>query len=264
MKLQQSLFYIPKMDCPSEENLIRLKLQNFSQVHHLNFDLEQRQLKIQHQGKVEPLSQALDELKLGSRFINSHEVDASSADQKQEKSLLWAVLLINLGFFGIEALWGWLANSMGLLADSLDMLADALVYGLSLWAVGATLIHKIRVAKIAGYLQLSLAFLAFIEVLHRFISPVELPDFKSMVIVSAFALLANALCLYLLQKSRTKDEVHMKASLLFTSNDVIINLGVISAGSLVYVLDSPWPDLVIGMIVLFLVAKGALRILKLN
>ncbi|WP_421753127.1 cation transporter [Croceimicrobium sp.] len=264
MKLQQSLFDIPKMDCPSEENLIRLKLQDFSQVHHLDFDLEQRQLKIQHQGEIEPLIQALEELKLGSRFIDSHEVDAHSADQIQEKNLLWAVLIINLAFFGIEALWGWLANSMGLVADSLDMLADAMVYGLSLWAVGAALIRKRRVAQIAGYLQLSLAFLAFMELIHRFISPVELPDFKSMMMVSAFALLANAICLYLLQKSRTKEEVHMKASLIFTSNDVIINLGVISAGSLVYALNSPWPDLIIGMIVLFLVAKGALRILKLN
>ena len=37
----------------------------------------------------------------------------------------------------------------------------------------------------------------------------------------------------LLQKSKSREEVHMKASLIFTSNDVIINLGVILAGFLV-------------------------------
>ena len=55
----------------------------------------------------------------------------------------------------------------------------------------------------------------------------------------------------------------MKASLIFTSNDVIINLGVVLAGVLVNWLNSSTPDLVIGSIVLALVVQGALRILKL-
>ena len=56
----------------------------------------------------------------------------------------------------------------------------------------------------------------------------------------------------------------MKASMIFTSNDVIINLGVIVAGILVYWLGSNKPDLVIGTIVFILVIQGAFRILKLS
>ena len=41
----------------------------------------------------------------------------------------------------------------------------------------------------------------------------------------------------------------MKASMIFTSNDVIINLGVIIAGFLVNWLSSSKPDLIIGTIV---------------
>ncbi len=55
----------------------------------------------------------------------------------------------------------------------------------------------------------------------------------------------------------------MKASMIFTSNDVIINLGVIVAGFLVNVLNSNKPDLIIGTIVFILVIQGARRILKL-
>lgn len=85
-----------------------------------------------------------------------------------------------------------------------------------------------------------------------------------MIIFSIFALLANVICLYLLQKSKSKEEIHMKASLIFTSNDVITNLGVVLAGGvLVNWLNSSTPDLVIGSIVLALVVQGALRILKL-
>ncbi len=56
----------------------------------------------------------------------------------------------------------------------------------------------------------------------------------------------------------------MKASMIFTSNDVIINLGVILAGVLVLWLDSNKPDLIIGSIVFVLVIQGAFRILKLG
>jgi Co/Zn/Cd efflux system component len=85
-----------------------------------------------------------------------------------------------------------------------------------------------------------------------------------MIIVSVFALIANGFCLYILQKSKSKEEAHIKASMIFTSNDVIINLGVIIAAILVSLLNSNKPDLVVGTIVFILVIKGAFRILKLS
>ena len=56
----------------------------------------------------------------------------------------------------------------------------------------------------------------------------------------------------------------MQASTIFTSNDVIINLGVITAGILVSLLGSNKPDLIIGTIVFVVVVRGALKILKLG
>jgi Co/Zn/Cd efflux system component len=85
-----------------------------------------------------------------------------------------------------------------------------------------------------------------------------------LIILSIFALIANGICLYLLQKSKTKEEAHMKASMIFTSNDVIINFGVIISGVLVNWLNSNKPDLIIGTIVFILVVQGAIRILKLG
>jgi Co/Zn/Cd efflux system component len=152
---------------------------------------------------------------------------------------------------------------MGLVADSLDMLADALVYGLSLWAVGSTVIRKKKVAKLSGYFQLALAILGLLEVIRRFISFEEVPDFQTMIIVSALALIANSVCLYLLQKSKSQ-EAHMKATMIFTSNDIIINTGVILAGILVLLTQSKYPDLIIGAIVFLIVVRGAFRILKLG
>lgn len=83
-----------------------------------------------------------------------------------------------------------------------------------------------------------------------------------MIIVAILALIANAICLYLLQKSKN-EEAHMQASIIFTSNDIVINIGVITAGALVFFLDSKYPDLVIGTIVFIIVTRGAFTILKL-
>ena len=67
-----------------------------------------------------------------------------------------------------------------------------------------------------------------------------------------------------MSQSKSKKEAHMKASMIFTSNDVIINLGIIVAGLLVNWLNSSKPDLIIGTIVFVLVIQGAFRILKLS
>ena len=55
----------------------------------------------------------------------------------------------------------------------------------------------------------------------------------------------------------------MQASLIFTSNDVLVNAGVIAAAGLVTVTGSRLPDLLIGLFVFALVLRGAFRILKL-
>ncbi len=262
--MYKSLFEIPKMDCPSEENLIRMKLDGMPNIANLDFDIPNRRLTVYHSGGVEKIEALISELNLGSKKISTESTSKNSFDENSgQRKLLWAVLAINFAFFLIEMTTGLISKSMGLVADSLDMLADSFVYGISLFAVGGTLTRKKRVAMLAGYFQLTLAIVGFIEVLRRFFGVEKLPDFSTMIFVSILALIANSICLYLLQRSKSKEDAHMKASMIFTSNDVIINLGVIVAGLLVYWLDSNKPDLIIGTIVFFLVVQGALRILKL-
>ncbi|WP_282163231.1 cation transporter [Ulvibacterium marinum] len=263
--MYKSLFEIPKMDCPSEENLIRMKLDGISNIANLDFDIPNRKLTVFHNDGVEKIEASISELNLGGRKISTEKTSQTSFDYRaDQRKLLWAVLAINFAFFLIEMTTGLISKSMGLVADSLDMLADSFVYGISLFAVGGTLTRKKRVAKLAGYFQLTLAIIGFVEILRRFLRTEKLPDFSTMVFVSVLALIANGICLYLLQRSKNKEEAHMKASMIFTSNDVIINLGIIVAGLLVHWLDSNKPDLIIGTIVFFLVIQGALRILKLG
>ena len=263
--MNKSTFRINKMDCAAEEQLVRMRLDENKAVKQLSFDIPNRRLTVYHYGEIAPITEAILTLNLDSKLLEtgSGEAETITGNPGQEKRLLWYVLLLNLSFFVIEVTTGFISGSMGLVADSLDMLADALVYGLSLFAVGGTVVRKKAIAKTSGYFQLVLALLGLAEVLRRFLGFEQLPDFKMMLLISFLALLANSLSLYLLQRTRSR-EAHMQASMIFTSNDVIANIGVMAAGVLVYVTGSNKPDLIIGILVFMLVGRGAFRILSLS
>ncbi|WP_073312227.1 cation transporter [Flavobacterium terrae] len=263
--MQKTTFKIAKMDCAAEEQMIRMKLGDLSSISSLEFDIPNRLLTVYHFEHYHQIFESLDSLNFDTSFIDNVSADnyVTINNSKRERKLLWQVLIINFFFFVLELTTGFIANSMGLVADSLDMFADSIVYGLALFAVGGTIIRKKNIAKAAGYLQLLLTILGFVEVIRRFIGTETTPAFQTMILISILALIGNALCLYLLQKSKSK-EAHMQASMIFTSNDVIVNLGVIIAGGLVYLTDSKYPDLIIGTIVFIIVGQGAFKILKLS
>lgn len=253
------------MDCPSEEQLIRMKLEKISGIRKLTFDIPQRVLEVTHVNDAKSITVALNELNLGSSLIkteSSSDVDPGALDDQQDRSLLWKVLYINAFFFVLEGVAGLYYRSVGLLSDGLDMLADCLVYGIALWAIGKRKALQKKLAHLSGYFQLALAFGGIAEVVRRVFLSDVMPDFTAMIVISFMALIGNTWCLILLQQSKSK-AAHMKASLIFTSNDVLANIGVILAAGAVYWTDSRYPDLLIGTIVFYLITRGAIRILKL-
>jgi len=267
---QLSTYNVPKMDCPSEERMIRMALTGFYNIQSLSFDLSNRKLEIIHQGETGPITSKLETLGLGASLQKSEEASAesvraaesSNANETEESGTLWILLAINGLMFLVEMTMGLIAQSAGLIADSLDMLADAAVYGLALYAVGHGIKMQVRAAHVAGILQLILAAGVLVEVGRRFLFGSD-PQSLMMMAVASVALIANISCLLLIAKHRDGG-AHMKASWIFSANDVVINLGVILAALLVAWTGSNYPDLVIGGIVGGIVLIGAKRILALK
>lgn len=183
----------------------------------------------------------------------------AEARDRQERRLLWVVLSLNAIMFVVEFTAGLLANSSALLADSLDMLADALVYSLSLYAVGKGALQKARSAFLNGGLQMILGIGVLIEVLRRAWLGVS-PSAEVMGLIGFLALAVNLACLLLLLKFRSGD-VNMRASWICSRNDVLANVGVLLAAGLVAWLGSPWPDLIIGALIAAVVIYSAGKIL---
>lgn len=183
-----------------------------------------------------------------------------TARNAQQRRTLLIVLGINALMFLVEFGLGWLAQSTGLIADSLDMLADASVYAISLYAVGRRESLQRTAARCSGVLQIGLALLVLADVVRRFLFGSE-PVSGLMMAVGLLALIANLICLGLISRHRDGG-VHMRASLIFSTNDVIANAGVILSGALVWWLGSRLPDLLIGLLIAALVLRGGLRILR--
>jgi Co/Zn/Cd efflux system component len=181
-------------------------------------------------------------------------------ESRQQGRILITLLAINAAMFVVEVVTGILAESTGLIADSLDMLADAVVYGIGLYAVGRAASARIRAAFVSAYFQMALALIVALDVSRRAIFGSE-PEPAYMVLIGLVALAANVLCLGLIAKHRDGG-VHMRASWIFSKNDVIANVGVVLSGGLVYVTAVRWPDLVVGIAIAYIVFRGALAIIE--
>lgn len=266
--LSRSVFHVPGMDCPTEEQLVRMALSEVTEVRSLEFDLGARELEAVHTGPSDPLLAALEPLGMGAelRDVTALDptdavLDAVSASPESQRRALWWVLGINAAMFVIELVAGLVAQSTGLVADSLDMLADASIYAIALLAAGNVASQR-RAARMSGWLQLALAGLVLVEVVRRAASGSE-PVEALMVGVGLLALAANLACVAVLSRHR-RGGAHMRASWIFTTNDALANIGVIVAGVLVAVTGSALPDLVIGAAIAALVASGAWRILRMG
>ena len=266
-----SVFTVPKMDCPSEERMIRLSLDNISPRVALEFDTQSRKVKVFHGDNIQEIQGCLESLGLGAKLEHTHQIDGDNLSQafalakiedEKEASILKWLLGINAIMFFVEITVGWIAQSTGLIADSLDMFADAAVYGVAIYAVGHSVRMKLRAAHLSGWLQVILALGALSEVFRRFVFGSD-PVSSLMMIFGFVALIANTLCLMLIAKNK-ESGAHMKASWIFSANDVIANLGVILAGFMVALTGSRYPDLVIGLVIGVIVLNGARRILQLK
>ncbi len=263
--MKKTLVKIQKMDCPSEIKMIEGLAEKINPNIKTEFDLENRIVTFYHRVDEELIIDELKNISLPGTMISSEEIreeDIPEIAPSVEAKTLKYLLVINFTMFIVEIIIGFYAESTGLIADGLDMLADSFVYGVSLYAVGKSLTVKNKTAYLSGIMQISLGFLCLLEVGRKlYFGSEPLSDY--MITISIIALLANVWCLALIHKHKD-GEVHMKASWIFSANDVIVNTGVIASGVLVYYLNSNIPDLVIGAFVSFIVIKGGVTIIKLS
>lgn len=189
--------------------------------------------------------------------ISEPSVVVGTAD---ERRTLARVLVINMTQVVVAGMVGVLADSVGLLGAAFDNLADAAVYIVSLYAVGRSVVAKARAARLSGVLLTLIGLGLLAEVLRRYFGSSE-PIGLAMIITAFVNAATNVLCLRLLKPQQERG-VHLKASWIFTTNDMLANAGIVVSGLAVMYFQSPLPDLLIGLVTVGLVLHGAWEILE--
>jgi Co/Zn/Cd efflux system component len=189
----------------------------------------------------------------------SCELEQLARRTEQRRVLLW-VLAINAIMFFVELAAGMVAKSTALLADSVDMFGDASVYALSLYALERGLRWRAGAALVKGALILGFGVWVLIEVGLKMMYGVT-PIASLMLGVGTVALAANLTCLALLWRFRRQD-VNMSSTFECSRNDVIANVGVLIAAAGVWLADSGWPDILVGLLIAALFLRSAARVVR--
>ena len=178
----------------------------------------------------------------------------------KHKYVLSVVLAVNAVLFVVEAAAGLLANSTALLADSLDMLGDSLVYGFSLYVLWRSAEWKVKAALLKGTVMAVLGVGILIQEVYKAIAG-TVPVAETMGVIGLLVLLGNGLCFVLLYRHRT-DDLNMRSTWLCSRNDIIANVSVLVAAVGVKILDSSWPDILVGATIAALFIKSAFSVLR--
>jgi Co/Zn/Cd efflux system component len=183
---------------------------------------------------------------------------AQMARRRDIRRVLIIVLAINGAMFVLEFTAGIIAHSAALMADSMDMLGDALVYAVSLYALDRSARWRAGAALFKGGFILLLGLGVIYQIAVKMLFGVP-PSSILMLVFGALALVANLACLRLLWRFRA-DNVNLSSTFECSRNDVIANSGVIAAAGGVALLDSPWPDIAVAVVIAFLFLKSAFRV----
>ena len=179
---------------------------------------------------------------------------------REQRRVLHVVLWINAAMFLTESVAGLLANSTALFADSVDMLGDAIVYGFSLYVIGRGVVWQARAAQLKGIVMAAFAVGVLVQVGAKITQGLT-PTVEVMSAVGVLALAANLVCLGLLWRRRA-DDINMRSAWICSRNDVIGNTAVLAAAGATAVTGSPWPDIVIGLLVASVFARSAVQVLR--
>jgi Co/Zn/Cd efflux system component/copper chaperone CopZ len=176
------------------------------------------------------------------------------------KRALWIVVLLNVGYGIIEiggSIW---SGSQALQADALDFVGDGLISFLGLIAVGWGLAARARAALLQG-IFLALMGLGVLALTAYRVLYLHQPEADIMGGFAIVAFVVNILAAVVLIPHR-KGDANMRAVWLFSRNDAIGNLAVVVAAGLVWLTNTPWPDLIVAFIIAGLFLQSAWSIIR--
>ena len=193
-----------------------------------------------------------------------HHHHHAVADNRQMRKILWAAIILNLLFVGVEAGVSIWQNSLSLLSDAGHNLSD--VFSLLLVVVG---LHLVQVHSNSHYtygykkstilISLANAILLLVAVgvivaesVHKLREPAVI-DGAVISWTAGIGILINGLTTFLLMRGQ-KDDLNIRGAFLHMAADTLVSIGVVISGIVIsftgwFIID-PIISLVIAVVIL--------------
>src|SRR6185369_77969 len=202
---------------------------------------------------------------------HSHEHGHHHAPASFGNAFATAIAL-NVGFVAIEAVYGFIANSMSLLADAGHNLSDVL--GLVVAWAGAVMAKRaasprftygLKKAPILAALANSLFLLVAVgaigaEAIRRLFYPSS-SDGETIMIVAGVGIVVNALTALLFARGREHD-INIRGAYLHMAADAAVSAAVVFAGLMIVLTGQRWVDPVMSLAVAVVILWGSVGLLK--
>ncbi|MNW25772.1 Cadmium, cobalt and zinc/H(+)-K(+) antiporter [compost metagenome] len=206
---------------------------------------------------------------------NEHRHDhAHSHNHSSNKKVLLFSFIIITGYMFIEAIGGFITNSLALISDAGHMLSDSIALGVALLAftfggkaADATKTFgyrrfEILAAVLNGITLIGIALYIFYEAIQRFANPPEVAT-VGMLIISIIGLLINILVAWMMMsKSDTEKNLNMRGAYLHVISDMLGSIGAIAAALLMMFFGWGWADPLASVIVAALVLRSGFFVTK--
>ena len=172
-----------------------------------------------------------------------------------------AVLLLNLGYFGVEFTVARSIGSVSLFADSIDFLEDSAINLLIFVALGWSAKARAILGMLLGGIILVPSVATIWTAWEKVLQPLA-PDPFQLSLTGFGALVVNLLCAFLLVRFRSHSGSLTKAAFLSARNDALANVAILLAALVTSGWRTGWPDLVVGVGIMILNADAAMKIWK--
>lgn len=190
------------------------------------------------------------------------------------KKVLMISFIIITGYMIIEAIGGFITNSLALLSDAGHMLSDSISLGIAILAftLGEKLANysktygykrfEILAAVFNGVTLVLIALYIFYEAFQRFRNPPEVAS-NGMLIIASIGLIVNIFVAWLLmRKGDTEGNLNLRAAFLHVIGDLLGSVGAITAALLIMFFGWGWADPLASVIVAILVLISGWRVTK--
>ena len=176
----------------------------------------------------------------------SQDLSSSTLNARARRIVAWVAALNLLGFFG-EFIIAAFIGSAALFADAADFLEDFLINALVLLALRWSAEGRRKASYGLAGLILIPALASYGMAIWKIITG-AVPEPLTLSGTAVAAMLINLLCAVLLVQLRHGSAL-TRGAWLAARNDVAANILILGAGLLMLVWASPWPDIVVGLII---------------